>query len=83
MVCRLTLDRPLVHRGIRTLQRFSVLTYLGVGVNTMLSWLHLIEAHYYSTNPYHNSTHATDVLHASAYFLERERLKVDINAVPM
>ena len=34
------------------------------------------EANYQSTNPYHNSTHAADVLNSTAYFLEREKLKV-------
>ncbi|KAJ8286958.1 hypothetical protein GJAV_G00045340 [Gymnothorax javanicus] len=39
------------------------------------SWLQVIEANYHSSNSYHNSTHAADVLHATAYFLRKERVK--------
>jgi high affinity cAMP-specific and IBMX-insensitive 3',5'-cyclic phosphodiesterase 8 len=42
----------------------------------MRSWLQVIEASYHPSNPYHNSTHSADVLHATAYFLSRERIKV-------
>lgn len=43
---------------------------------TLRLWLQTIEAHYHSSNPYHNSTHAADVLQATAYFLCQERVKV-------
>lgn len=36
----------------------------------------LIEENYHSKNAYHNSTHAADVLHATAVFLAKERVKV-------
>lgn len=36
----------------------------------------LIEANYHRKNAYHNSTHAADVLHATAVFLAKERVKV-------
>ena len=39
------------------------------------------EAHYHSSNTYHNSTHACDVLQCTAYFLEKERLKSMFDAV--
>lgn len=35
-------------------------------------WLEVIEAHYHTDNPYHNSTHAADVLQATAYYLTKE-----------
>lgn len=35
-----------------------------------------MEASYHASNSYHNSTHAADVLHATAYFLRKERVKV-------
>ena len=41
----------------------------------MQNWLMLIEANYKRNNAYHNSTHAADVLHATAYFLEQETVK--------
>ena len=36
----------------------------------------MIEANYHASNPYHNSTYSADVLHATAYFLCKERVKV-------
>ncbi|KTG35411.1 hypothetical protein cypCar_00038836 [Cyprinus carpio] len=41
----------------------------------MRSWLQVIEANYHASNSYHNSTHAADVLHATAYFLRKDRVK--------
>lgn len=38
----------------------------------------LIETKYHSSNAYHNSTHAADVLHATAVFLAKERVKVSL-----
>ena len=43
---------------------------------TLRSWLQVIEANYHASNSYHNSSHAADVLHATAYFLRKERVKV-------
>lgn len=37
----------------------------------------LIEEGYHSTNPYHNSIHATDVTQAMHCFLQEEKVKVD------
>ncbi|KAM4826268.1 high affinity cAMP-specific and IBMX-insensitive 3',5'-cyclic phosphodiesterase 8A isoform 2-T2 [Thomomys bottae] len=49
--------------------------YLNCSETTLRAWLEVIEANYHSDNPYHNSTHAADVLQATAYFLSRERIK--------
>ena len=68
--------RPLVFLGIRTMSRFDVSGFLNISENVLSNWLSLIEVNYQSTNPYHNSTHAADVLNSTAYFLEREKLKV-------
>jgi len=67
---------PLVHLAVKTLQRFDVLEYLGVDESIMISWLQLIESNYHADNPYHNSTHAADVMHATAFFLSCDKLKV-------
>lgn len=56
--------------------RFGVCDFLRVDEMTVMNWLNLIEANYHSTNSYHNSTHAADVLHATAFFLTRERNQV-------
>ena len=67
---------PLVHLAMKTLQRFDVLDFLRVDESTMFNWLQLIESKYHADNPYHNSTHAADVMHATAFFLGCDKLKV-------
>jgi hypothetical protein len=42
------------------------------------AWLEMIEAHYHPSNPYHNSTHAADVLQATAYYLGKEDIAVGL-----
>lgn len=58
-----------------TFQRFELHRTLKCSQKTMQNWLALIEANYHRSNTYHNSTHASDVVHASAYFLEKEKMK--------
>jgi high affinity cAMP-specific and IBMX-insensitive 3',5'-cyclic phosphodiesterase 8 len=72
---RLTLKRPLVTLGLKILNRFDTCSFLKTDETTLLNWLTLMESHYKSTNPYHNSTHASDVLHSSAYFVSTDKLK--------
>ena len=60
------------------MSRFDVSGFLNISENVLSNWLSLIEVNYQSTNPYHNSTHAADVLNSTAYFLEREKLKVSL-----
>ncbi len=72
----LILLRPLVHLGMHALNNFNVCNVLKCSQNTLHSWLSGIEAKYHADNPYHNSTHAADVLHATAFFLNKERLQV-------
>ena len=43
-------------------------------IHILQNWLTLIEANYHATNSYHNSSHAADVLQATAYFLEKEKV---------
>lgn len=70
------LCRPLTYLGLKVFATFSVCEFLNCTEATLRSWLQLIEASYHSSNSYHNSTHAADVLHATAYFLRTERVKV-------
>ncbi|XP_059809126.1 high affinity cAMP-specific and IBMX-insensitive 3',5'-cyclic phosphodiesterase 8A isoform X2 [Hypanus sabinus] len=74
-----THKRPLVYLGLKTLTRFGVCEYLNCSELTFRSWLQVIEANYHSSNSYHNSTHAADVLHATAYFLDKERIKQSLD----
>ncbi|KAB1257228.1 High affinity cAMP-specific and IBMX-insensitive 3'; 5'-cyclic phosphodiesterase 8A [Camelus dromedarius] len=70
-----THKRPLIYLGLKMFSRFGVCEFLNCSETTLRSWLQIIEANYHSSNPYHNSTHSADVLHATAYFLCKERIK--------
>ncbi|XP_076105503.1 high affinity cAMP-specific and IBMX-insensitive 3',5'-cyclic phosphodiesterase 8B-like isoform X6 [Mytilus galloprovincialis] len=72
---KVTNKRPLLYLGLKTLTRFGICDFFQVEESVIANWLKLVEGRYHSTNTYHNSTHAADVMHASAYFLERERNK--------
>jgi high affinity cAMP-specific and IBMX-insensitive 3',5'-cyclic phosphodiesterase 8 len=58
-----------------TFLRFELHKTLRCPETTLQNWLALIEANYHRSNSYHNSTHASDVLHATAFFLEQDKLK--------
>ncbi|KAK2538848.1 Pde8b [Columba guinea] len=70
-----TNKRPLVYLGLKVFARFGVCEFLNCAEATLRAWLQVIEANYHSSNSYHNSTHAADVLHATAFFLRKERVK--------
>ncbi|NWX51971.1 PDE8B phosphodiesterase, partial [Steatornis caripensis] len=70
-----TNKRPLVYLGLKVFARFGVSEFLNCSEATLRAWLQVIEANYHSSNSYHNSTHAADVLHATAFFLGNERVK--------
>lgn len=72
--------RPLTYLGLKIFSRFGVCEFLNCPEATLRSWLQVIEANYHSSNSYHNSSHAADVLHATAYFLCKERVKVGARA---
>uniref|UniRef100_A0A2H8TXF4 3',5'-cyclic-AMP phosphodiesterase n=2 Tax=Melanaphis sacchari TaxID=742174 RepID=A0A2H8TXF4_9HEMI len=71
----LTMKRPLVHLGMNLLTHFEVHKTLGCDERTLHAWLTVVESHYHAKNTYHNSTHAADVLQATAMFLEKDRIK--------
>lgn len=71
--------RPLITLGLKIMNRFSVCEFLKCDETVLVNWLTLIESNYKSTNSYHNSTHASDVLHATAYFLSADKLTVILN----
>ncbi|KFP08269.1 High affinity cAMP-specific and IBMX-insensitive 3',5'-cyclic phosphodiesterase 8B, partial [Calypte anna] len=70
-----TNKRPLVYLGLKVFARFGVSEFLNCSEATLRAWLQVIEANYHASNSYHNSTHAADVLHATAFFLGKERVK--------
>ena len=72
---RLTDNKCLAHLGMSVFLRFQLHKTLGCSESVLQNWLTVIEANYKRTNSYHNSTHAADVLHASAFFLEQDTIK--------
>ncbi|XP_038078738.1 high affinity cAMP-specific and IBMX-insensitive 3',5'-cyclic phosphodiesterase 8B-like isoform X3 [Patiria miniata] len=72
---RITLHRPLIYLGLKVFNRFKVCSFLGISETVLRNWLQVVEANYHSSNPYHNSTHAADVMQATAYFIGKEKLK--------
>ncbi|XP_071497226.1 high affinity cAMP-specific and IBMX-insensitive 3',5'-cyclic phosphodiesterase 8B-like [Diadema antillarum] len=72
---RITQHRPLLFTGLKVFSRYGVCNFLGISENVLRNWLQVIESNYHSSNPYHNSTHAADVLQATAYFLGKDKLK--------
>lgn len=75
-------NRPLTYLGLKIFSRFSVCEFLSCSEATLRCWLQVIEANYHASNSYHNSTHAADVLHATAYFLRKEKVKVYQTHIP-
>uniref|UniRef100_A0A8C6ZZ46 Phosphodiesterase n=1 Tax=Nothoprocta perdicaria TaxID=30464 RepID=A0A8C6ZZ46_NOTPE len=76
-----THKRPLVYLGLKIFARFGICEFLDCPESTLRSWLQVIEANYHSSNSYHNSTHSADVLHATAYFLSKERVKQTLDPI--
>ncbi|KAG9488135.1 hypothetical protein GDO78_007760 [Eleutherodactylus coqui] len=74
-----THKRPLVYLGLKIFACFGVCEFLNCTEATLRSWLQVIEANYHASNSYHNSTHAADVLHATAYFLQKENVKASLD----
>ncbi|CAN8005229.1 unnamed protein product, partial [Ixodes hexagonus] len=68
--------RPLIWLGLSLFSKLNVHTSLECDDATIRNWLQLVESHY-QDNPYHNSTHAGDVMQATAYFLLKLRKKVE------
>lgn len=77
----ITHKRPLLHVGLKILRRFSIMKFLDIDEIIMCSWLALIEDNYHSSNTYHNSSHAADVLQAAAYFLAKDKLRDSMEVI--
>ncbi|XP_044008937.1 high affinity cAMP-specific and IBMX-insensitive 3',5'-cyclic phosphodiesterase 8 isoform X3 [Aphidius gifuensis] len=72
----LTDRKPLVYLGMNLMCRFNVPARLNCDEKTLLNWLTVIEYNYHLENSYHNSTHAADVLQATARFMQSDRLQM-------
>ncbi|XP_012230148.1 high affinity cAMP-specific and IBMX-insensitive 3',5'-cyclic phosphodiesterase 8 isoform X2 [Linepithema humile] len=71
----LTDQRPLVFLGSTIMNLYQVPAKLNCDEKTIQNWLAIIEHNYNTENSYHNSTHAADVLQATARFMQSKRLK--------
>ncbi|XP_043517104.1 high affinity cAMP-specific and IBMX-insensitive 3',5'-cyclic phosphodiesterase 8 isoform X3 [Frieseomelitta varia] len=72
----LTESRPLLFLGMTIMNVYRVPARLGCDEKIVQKWLTIIEMNYKVRNSYHNSTHAADVLQATARFMQSERLKL-------
>jgi len=72
---KVTNKRPLFFLGYAIFSRFNACKFLSIPEDVLRKWLQLIESNYHSTNAYHTSTHAADVLHATSCFLLKENVK--------
>lgn len=59
--------------GMELFKKFNVFEVLKIDEKTSINWLKLIQANYRQANSYHNSTHAADVMQATATFLMSQR----------
>ncbi|XP_018348883.1 PREDICTED: high affinity cAMP-specific and IBMX-insensitive 3',5'-cyclic phosphodiesterase 8A-like isoform X2 [Trachymyrmex septentrionalis] len=71
----LTEGRPLVFLGLTIMNLYHAPATLHCDERTLQNWLAIIEHNYNAENSYHNSTHAADVLQATARFMQSKRLK--------
>eukprot|EP00301_Raphidiophrys_heterophryoidea_P000186 c10095_g1_i5.p1 GENE.c10095_g1_i5~~c10095_g1_i5.p1 ORF type:complete len:281 (-),score=58.52 c10095_g1_i5:63-905(-) len=60
----ITQGRPLVHVCMALLNKYNLFDQLPIDYNSVLVALTAVEACYTDTNPYHNRTHAADVVQA-------------------
>ncbi|KAG5677390.1 hypothetical protein PVAND_007153 [Polypedilum vanderplanki] len=67
----LTDKHPLVYLGSELFRRFDVYNTFNCDEMTFRSWLIVMESHYHNANTYHNSTHAADVMQATACYLQQ------------
>ncbi|XP_055629005.1 high affinity cAMP-specific and IBMX-insensitive 3',5'-cyclic phosphodiesterase 8 [Toxorhynchites rutilus septentrionalis] len=67
----LTDKRPLVCLGLELFRRFDVYNTFNCDEMTFKLWLIEMEKHYHADNTYHNSTHAADVMQATACYIQQ------------
>lgn len=62
-------NHTLSQLGTKIFERWKVHEVLRCSTDLINRWFAAIESHYHAINPYHNATHAADVLQATSYFL--------------
>ncbi|VDP67128.1 unnamed protein product [Echinostoma caproni] len=71
---KVTQKRPLRFLAMKVFNRFNVFGVLRINEPMMMTWLTVIEENYHMNNPYHNATHAADVMQCTAYLMRRDAL---------
>ncbi|KAF5404380.1 Phosphodiesterase [Paragonimus heterotremus] len=71
---KVTQKKPMVYLAMKIFSRFNVFSVLRVSESVVAAWLTMIQDNYHEQNPYHNATHACDVLQSCAYLLRRDTL---------
>jgi hypothetical protein len=74
-----TNGRPLYHLGLYVFEKLNLRQTWQIEDSTLRKFLTLIEDGY-RKNPYHNSTHAADVMHAVYFFLTQLGLENVVNS---
>ncbi|KAF2071837.1 hypothetical protein CYY_006854 [Polysphondylium violaceum] len=70
-IYNLTEGTPLLHVSMYLFSRHKFFQKFNINEETFKLFIQEVEAGYESQNPYHNSTHATDVLQNTNYFIEK------------
>ncbi|TPP66370.1 High affinity cAMP-specific and IBMX-insensitive 3' 5'-cyclic phosphodiesterase 8B [Fasciola gigantica] len=77
---KVTQKRPLRYLAMKVFNRFNVFAVLRISEAMMMTWLTVIEENYHVDNPYHNATHAADVMQSTAYLMRRELLTLVLDS---
>ncbi|KAA0186855.1 Phosphodiesterase [Fasciolopsis buskii] len=78
---KVTQKRPLRYLAMKVFNRFNVCGVLRISEAMMMTWLMVIEENYHMDNPYHNATHAADVMQSTAYLMRRELLTLVLDSM--
>ncbi|CAG9535406.1 unnamed protein product [Cercopithifilaria johnstoni] len=63
-------NHALSRLGTKIFERWKIHETLKCSMDLITRWFDAIETYYRTVNPYHNATHAADVLQATSFFLD-------------
>lgn len=74
-----TFGHSLFHLGIHFFDLFDFQNKMNVDRFVFATWLLKIEGGYRIANPYHNASHAADVLHSMVFFIRRPKIFLNLS----
>lgn len=74
-VQRVTKNHPLVFVGVTLFRKYDLPSKFKIPTNILTNFFKVVEAAY-NDKPYHNSTHAADVMRTAHYFISRGGMQV-------